>query len=66
MNIIYKSARAANSIVKTITMFCLVLLVGTSAFAQPQNDDPCNALFLNVSNVCNFQTFSNQDATGSP
>ncbi len=32
----------------------------------PVNDDPCNAITLNVSqNGCNFQTFTNESATGT-
>lgn len=31
----------------------------------PSNDDPCNAIELTVDASCNYQTFTNQDATAS-
>lgn len=43
----------------------IIMMLGNSAFAQPQNDDPCNAIFLDVQPTCNMQMFTNEDATGS-
>lgn len=42
------------------------ICVGTPP-PPPANDDPCNAITLNVpeNGSCNFQTFTNQSATGS-
>jgi hypothetical protein len=31
----------------------------------PVNDDPCNALLLSLSPTCTYETFSNQNATGT-
>src|SRR6478672_4086536 len=36
-----------------------------AAFAQPSNDDPCNATTLSVSGSCTFQQFTNANATAS-
>ena len=45
----------------------ILLLVGFSAnsFAQPANDDPCNAIPLVPDLVCNYQIFTNAQATAS-
>lgn len=32
----------------------------------PTNDDPCNAIVLTPDSVCNFQTFTNENATNTP
>ncbi len=38
----------------------------TYAILRINNDDPCSAQILNVNGTCNFQTFSNEGASGSP
>ncbi len=35
------------------------------AFAQPANDDPCNAIPLTVGTTCNYVTYTNANATAS-
>lgn len=48
-------------------IFILICLFSfTAAFAQPANDEPCNAIELTPSNTCNYQTFTNEGATASP
>ncbi len=46
-------------------LVCAFLLTATTAFAQPTNDDPCDAIPLTVNNSCNFETYTNAGATAS-
>src|SRR5438128_141122 len=45
----------------------VILIAGTAmnCFAQPANDDPCNAIPLTPDVVCNYQVFTNENATAS-
>ena len=57
-------------LLKTIRKQSLLLLIltagfGLNSFAQPANDDPCNAIPLVADAVCNYQTFDNTNATAS-
>ncbi|MBC7536428.1 MAG: hypothetical protein H7258_12105, partial [Ferruginibacter sp.] len=48
--------------------FLLVLLMAgfnITSFAQPSNDDPCNAIPITPDVVCNYQVFTNVDATAT-
>src|SRR6476620_2127496 len=48
-------------------LLLLFLIAGSAmnSFAQPGNDDPCNAIPLVPDVVCNYQTFTNANATAS-
>ena len=47
-------------------LLLLLLLVSVVGFAQvPANDEPCTAIVLTPAAACNFQTFSNVDASNS-
>ncbi|MEO8768870.1 MAG: gliding motility-associated C-terminal domain-containing protein [Ferruginibacter sp.] len=55
---------------KTVRKQSLLLLIliagfGFNSFAQPGNDEPCNAIPLLADAVCNYQTFDNTGATAS-
>ncbi len=48
--------------------FALTLVIGLfsfSAWAQPANDDPCNAIALPISTTCTFAQYSNANATAT-
>ncbi len=61
----YKILTAAkNQRYSFILLVCLVL--SCPAYAQPPaNDDPCNAISLNPTQVCTYQNFTNLNATPS-
>lgn len=42
-----------------------LLLFPVISFAQPANDDPCNAISLSVGTACNYIQYSNAGATAS-
>jgi gliding motility-associated-like protein len=45
-------------------LFTFLLLMGAkSGFAQPPNDDPCNATLLTAANSCTYQTYTTAAAT---
>lgn len=47
-------------------LLAVLLLGGTlSSFAQPSNDDPCNAIPLTVGATCSLATFTNAGATAT-
>ncbi len=51
---------------KSILLALVLLLVGgTYSYAQPANDDPCNAFSLDVFSSCNASTYTNVAATSS-
>ncbi|MFN8287186.1 MAG: gliding motility-associated C-terminal domain-containing protein [Chitinophagales bacterium] len=51
---------------KRLLSACLFVLVSTIlALGQPVNDEPCNAIALNVSSSCNFTQYTNASATAS-
>ena len=41
----------------------LSFLLGAELIAQPANDDPCNAITLNVGNTCTYTSYTNALAT---
>ena len=43
----------------------LCMVISFTAFAQPANDDPCDALPIAVNSSCNFTTYSNAGASAS-
>lgn len=49
------------------SLLMVLLLVGfaMNSYAQPGNDDPCNAIPLTPDLTCNFQTFDNTGATST-
>ncbi len=46
-------------------LFFILFISGTKAFAQPPNDDPCNAILLTPTTTCTYQNFTTAAATGS-
>ncbi len=51
---------------KSLTFLVLMLFTFTISYGQvPSNDDPCNAIVLIPAAACNYQTFSNVDASNS-
>ncbi|MBS1742497.1 MAG: gliding motility-associated C-terminal domain-containing protein [Bacteroidetes bacterium] len=46
-------------------MVTLIIGLAMSSFAQPGNDDPCNAIPLTPDVICNYQTFDNTGATAT-
>jgi gliding motility-associated-like protein len=53
-------------ILKHLPLLLISLLSVVTCFAQaPLNDNPCNAIQLLPTAACNFQTFSNANATGT-
>jgi len=49
----------------TVILFVSFILSAVSVYAQPSNDDPCNAIPLPVTQLCTFQTYTNANATAS-
>lgn len=43
----------------------LTCLAALNTYAQPANDDPCNAITLTPTPTCAYQIFTNQNATAS-
>src|SRR5215212_952540 len=50
---------------KQALMLLLVFSFCSVAFAQPANDDPCNAIALTVAATCTYTTYTNAAATAS-
>ncbi len=50
---------------KSLLTIGVFLVAYAFAYAQPANDDPCNAAVLSVGTTCNFQSFTNVNATAS-
>lgn len=46
-------------------MFVCALLAGFGAFAQPANDNPCNAIAITPTTTCNYQQFTTTGATAT-
>ncbi len=46
-------------------LFLLLAIASLTTFAQPPNDDPCNAILLIPANTCTYQTFTTAAATGT-
>ena len=46
-------------------LLALLLLVGWTLSAQPANDDPCNAIALDVLTSCTSSTYTNVSATST-
>ncbi len=51
---------------KSIALSLLVIFVSFTVFAQPANDNPCNATPLTAGTVCNYVAGTNVLATNSP
>lgn len=51
--------------VKTVLVLFSMLLASQYSFAQPPNDDPCNAIPLTVGSTCTFTQYSNAAATAT-
>ncbi|MEP7170240.1 MAG: hypothetical protein ABI855_12780, partial [Bacteroidota bacterium] len=43
----------------------LFICITSSAFAQPANDDPCNATHLSIAASCNYTQHNNNNATAT-
>jgi gliding motility-associated-like protein len=53
-------------IVEKVFSIIILLIASITVNAQaPVNDDPCNAIELIAGPICNYQTFSNANATGT-
>lgn len=63
---IFSNSKSIKKVLKSVVALSMFLFLSNNVFAQPQNDDPCGAIFLNLSNVCTMQVFANDGATGSP
>ena len=50
---------------KQVSLLLLVLAFCSNVFAQPANDDPCNAIPLTAAATCTYTTYTNALATGS-
>jgi len=51
---------------KQANLLLLVFVFSSNAFAQPANDDPCNAITLTVTATCTYTTYTNAAASASP
>ena len=51
--------------VKQLSFLLVASLAGLNSFAQPANDEPCNAIDLTVSATCTYATYTNANATAS-
>ncbi|MEO6671234.1 MAG: gliding motility-associated C-terminal domain-containing protein [Ferruginibacter sp.] len=58
--LLFKTARK-----QSLLILILLAGFGFNSFAQPANDEPCNAIPILASDVCNYQVFSNLNATAS-
>lgn len=50
---------------KSLLTIGAFLLAYAFTYAQPANDDPCNAALLSVESTCAFQSFTNVNATSA-
>jgi hypothetical protein len=50
---------------KQTYLLLLVFALCSNVFAQPANDDPCNAIALTVAATCTYTTYTNAAATAS-
>ncbi len=51
--------------IQRLTVLMIFLLCNFIAYAQPGNDEPCDAIQLEVNSTCNFANFSNNGGTMS-
>ena len=51
--------------VRQFLLFMIVSCTATISYAQPANDDPCNAIDLTATATCNYSTFTNAGATAT-
>ena len=51
--------------VRQFILFLVVSCTATISYAQPANDDPCNAIDLTATAVCSYSTFTNANATAT-
>jgi len=63
ISILIKSLRKSK--LSIVMMFLLLVSATTSKAQIPVNDEPCAAITLTASTNCNYQTFTNDNATGS-
>jgi subtilisin-like proprotein convertase family protein len=57
--------RSTTIIARSIGLLALLVGLSVSAWAQPANDDPCNATALTVGTTCVFTQYTNLAATPS-
>lgn len=50
------------TVIRPVVVFAMLLFAG-SAFAQPPNDEPCDAIPLTVNPTCTYETYTNEGAT---
>jgi len=55
-------AHFLKSVISTLIVFAMLLFTG-SAYAQPPNDEPCDAIPLTVNPICTYETFTSAGAT---
>lgn len=66
MNVLKIFSSNTSLVFKACLFNCLLLIIGTGAFAQPANDDACATIPLTIGTTCTFQTFTTLGATASP
>jgi len=52
------------TVLQTVLVFSMLLFAGT-VFAQPPNDEPCDAIPLTVNPTCVYETYTNAGATAT-
>lgn len=60
------STSNVQAMMKQCLLMLVILLAGFNSFAQPANDNPCNAIALPISVTCEPVSGTNVDATDSP
>lgn len=63
MNIVLLT-KTLRSLFKPVLVVAM-MLIGGSVIAQPINDEPCDAITLNVGSTCNYEQFTTLDATST-
>ncbi len=48
-----------------LLLVSILFLLSNKSFAQPSNDEPCNAIFIAPTNTCTYATFTNAAATAT-
>lgn len=54
-----------NKLLRSTVSACLVFFTLMAHAQVPANDEPCNAITLTATSSCTYQTFTNENATGS-
>ncbi len=54
-----------NKAAKQLLLFMIASVFALTSYAQPSNDEPCNAIDLTASITCTYAVFTNANATAS-